>query len=304
MKKALQKRYIKNMDVEVTFLGFGALEIGRDWGIGSEQENKRPNESESEVILNTVLDVGINVIDTASAYHRSEERIGKFLSNRRAEYILASKCGEHNDEPGTYYDFSYQAVKQSIDNSLKLLNTNVIDIMQIHFGPNPEKVIADGETVQAMKDAKREGKIRFLGASAGGHVAKHCIESGDFDVMQMDYSLLHLDNEDNIQLCKEKGIGVFIRGGLAKGKLTSHVLPLLNGDFPQSERIKALLQLVGGNGDELAHLAMQFLYQNDGIHSILVGTKKPKRIHQNIEMLEHQIDPEVLQKAVEIAHSV
>lgn len=92
-------------------------------------------------------DLGINVLDTASAYLLSEERIGNAVADRRSEYFLASKCGEYSnyEEQTTGYDFSYGAVSASIDNSLKLLQTDVIDLMQIHFGPDQQKVIDDGE---------------------------------------------------------------------------------------------------------------------------------------------------------------
>ncbi len=300
MKKALERREIPRMEESVSLLGFGALEIGRDWGLGNVEDRLKPEETQAEQVLNTVLDCGINLIDTASAYHRSEERIGKFISSRRNEYILASKCGEHSNEPHTYYDFSYQAVKESIDRSLQLLNTDVIDIMQIHFGPDPEKVIRDGETLAAMKDAQKEGKIRFLGASIDGDLATQLIESGEFDVMQLGYNLLDQTNEENIARCKEKGIGVFIRSGLGAGLLTSRVIPLLNEDLPHKEKILRLLELVNGDGHRLAALALHFLYKNPGISSVLIGTKQPDRIKQNIDLLEMEISDETLQKAAEI----
>jgi aryl-alcohol dehydrogenase-like predicted oxidoreductase len=302
MKKALEKREIPRMGISVTFLGFGALEIGRDWGLGDRRERQKPDEKQAEKVLYTVLDLGINLIDTASAYHRSEERIGKFLSSRRHEFILATKCGEHSNEPDTYYDFSYRAVKESIDRSLKRLQTDVIDIMQIHFGPNPEQVIEDGETLAAMKDAQKEGKIRFLGASIDGKLATLLIRSGDFDVMQLGYNLLDQTNEQNIALCHEKGIGVFIRSGLAAGLLSSRVLPYLNEEFAHKKKVLALLELVGGDGDKLTALALQFLYRNPGISSVLVGTKKPERIQQNIDLLEQEISDELIQKALEIVN--
>ena len=92
-------------------------------------------------------DLGINVLDTASAYLLSEERIGKAAAARRGEYFLASKCGEYSNyaEQTTAYDFSYEAVSASIDNSLKLLQTDVIDLMQIHFGPDQQKVIDEDD---------------------------------------------------------------------------------------------------------------------------------------------------------------
>lgn len=304
MFRGLEKRRIERMNTDVTFMGFGALEIGRNWGLGSGEEVQRPVEEEAGSVLNTVLNMGINLIDTASAYHRSEERIGKFIAHRRHEYVLASKCGEHNDEPGTYYDFSYKAVKESIDRSLQLLQTDVIDIMQIHFGPNPEKVLSDGETVAAMKDAQKEGKIRYLGASIDGDLATQCIESGDFDVMQMEYNLINQTNKKNIRLAKEKGIGVLVRGGLARGMLSARVLLHLNSGLPQIEKVKQLLELVNHDGDVLAALALQFLYREEGISSVLIGTKKIQHLKDNLELLEQPIPEDLMSKAIGIGNQV
>ncbi|MFV9510511.1 aldo/keto reductase [Tepidibacillus sp. LV47] len=298
--KALEKRRIERMNTEVTFFGFGALSIGRDWGYGSAEEKKRPDEEEAGRVLNAILDLGVNLIDTARAYHRSEERIGKYISHRRNEYILATKCGEHSNEPYTYYDFSYKAVKESIDRSLRLLNTDVIDLVQIHFGPDPEKVIQEGETLAAMKDAQKEGKVRFLGASIDGELATRLIQSGDFDVMQMEYHLLNQVNKKNIELAKEKGIGVLIRTGIGRGLLTSKVLGLMDTEFPEKEKVQRLLQLVNHDGELLHALALHFLYQEEGISSVLIGTKSIERFKQNMELLEREINPDLLQKAIAI----
>ncbi|MBN1247510.1 MAG: aldo/keto reductase [Anaerolineae bacterium] len=285
----------------VTFIGFGALEIGRNWGLGDEVETQRPEAAQAGAVLNAVLDLGINLIDTARAYHRSEERIGRFIAGRREEYVLASKCGEHSDEPQTYYDFSYDAIAASIDKSLQLLQTEAIDLMQIHFGPDPEGVLDRGETVAAMKDAQRAGKVRFLGASIDGRLATRCIESGDFDVMQLGYSLIAQGNAGNIKLAQEKGMGVLIRSGLAAGALTSRVIPHLGGEtrFPK-EKVTQLLDLVGGDGNALTALALTFLYQNDGISSVLVGTKRIEHLRANLDLLEREIDPDVMARAIEI----
>ena len=301
MTKGLEKRRIPRMGMDVTFLGFGALEIGRNWGLGDADETRRPEAAQAGEVLNAVLDLGINLIDTASAYHRSEERIGRFISDRRSEYVLASKCGEHSDEPRTYYDFSYDGISASIDKSLRLLKTDVIDLMQIHFGPNPEETLDRGETVAAMKDAQRAGKIRFLGASIGGRLATRCIESGDFDVMQLGYSLIAQGDADNIALAKEKGMGVLIRSGLAAGVLTSRVIPHLSEETRfDKAKVQKLLGLVGGDGDALTALALNFLYQNDGISSVLVGSKQVAHVRANMELLERAVDPEVMAIAAEI----
>ncbi len=288
------------MGMDVTFIGFGALEIGRDWGLGDADEKRRPDEEAAGEVLRAVLDLGINLIDTASAYHRSEERIGRTIAGRRAEYVLASKCGEHSDEPRTFYDFSYAGISASIDRSLRLLQTDVIDLMQIHFGPDPEGVLDRGETVAAMKDAQRAGKVRFLGASIDGAVATRCIESGDFDVMQLGYSLVAQGNTENIRLARSKGIGVLIRSGLAAGALTSRVIPHLNDEVRHIDKVRKLLDLVGGDGDALTSLALNFLYENDGISSVLVGSKRVAHVKANLDLLERPVDPEVMAQAIEI----
>ncbi|MBR6411312.1 MAG: aldo/keto reductase [Clostridia bacterium] len=292
--RALEKRTIERMDhTQVTFLGLGALEIGRNWGMGTDTE--RPDEHTAGRVLNEALDAGLNLIDTASAYHRSEERIGQFVSGRRNEFVLASKCGEHSCEPGTYYDFSYEAVTRSIDESLRKLRTDVIDLMQIHFGPDPEAVIRNGETVRAMKDAQKAGKIRFLGASIDGKLAEECIRSGDFDVMQMAYNLSNRGNEANIALARERGIGVLVRCGMGNGLFTPRVL--LSPDRLSEDvrrRLFDSLDQIGGDPEQaiqtLMAINLRFLYENPGISSVIVGTKKPENIRKNMALLEQKTE--------------
>lgn len=302
--KALEKRIIPRMNgTAVTFLGLGGLEIGRNWGMGTDTE--RPDAETAGIVLNTALDAGITLIDTASAYHKSEERIGASVSGRRSEYVLASKCGEHSDEPRTYYDFSYDAITASIDRSLRLLRTDVIDLMQIHFGPDPVKVLDDGETVRAMKDAKKAGKIRFLGASIDGALASRCIESGDFDVMQMAYNLNDHGNMANIARAKELGIGVFIRCGLGNGLFTPRSLSCLDTLLPEvRERLVCSLDRIGGKREDamktLMALDLRFLYETEGVSSVIIGTKKPGNIAKNIALIEENTSDAIFRDILEI----
>lgn len=298
LRMALEQRRLGTTGLEVTVIGFGALEIGRDWGIGSEDDQKRPTEDEASRVLHGVLDEGINLIDTARAYHRSEERIGNALAGRRREYILASKCGEHSKEPDTYYDFTYEAVRNSIDLSLRLLQTNYIDIMQIHFGPDPARVLATGETLRAMREAQDAGKVGFLGASPPPEIIDACIESSDFDVIQVDYNLLDRSAEPLIEKAAERGIGVLVRSGLARGALTPRILrtndPLLRA------QVEPLLDLVGRDASLLPALAIAFLQSNPAVSSILVGSKQLENVQANIQALHAGVDPGLLDEAIQL----
>lgn len=297
MDVQLTKRRIGRTGHEVTFVGFGALEIGRNWGLGADADRLKPAEAEAGAVLNGVLDLGINLIDTARAYHYSEERIGKYVAGRRSEYVLATKCGEHTGPGETcYYDFSYKAVKDSIDHSLELLQTDRIDIMQIHFGPEPEKVLDDGETVRAMLEAKEAGKIGHLGASPPSHLIGRCVELGVFDVLQVGYSLVDRSAEAGIAQAAEKGMGIFIRSGFGGGLLTPRVLK--RPDL--LPRVQPYLDLLGGDADKLPVLALHFLKANPGISSVLVGTKSLEHLKANIAAAEAEFDGALVGEAARL----
>ena len=295
----LARRPLGRTGLQVSLLGFGALEIGRDWGIGDSAQRRRPEEAAACTVLHTALDLGINLVDTASAYHLSEERIGRCLAGERARYILATKCGEHNAEPDTYYDFSYAAVRASIARSRELLQTEVLDILQIHFGPDPEAVLADGGCVRAMQEAQAAGQVRVLGASIDGPVLDRCIDSGAFQVVQVGYSLLRQQEGARIRKAQERGLGVLIRGGLASGWLTPRALAV-----PETERppgVSALLQVCGGDAALLQALALQFLARNDGISAVLLGTKSADNLRQAVAALQTPVDAALLDAAVRVA---
>jgi aryl-alcohol dehydrogenase-like predicted oxidoreductase len=299
MNSQREKRSLGATGLRVTLVGFGALEIGRDWGIGHGDTRNRPDEAGAAEVLNAALDLGVNLIDTASAYHRSEQRIGKFIADRRNEYVLASKCGEHNDEPGTFYDFSYHAVRESIRRSRELLRSDVIDLMQIHFGPEPAKVLDDGECVRAMKDAREAGEIRLLGASIGGAVLERCIDGGDFQVVQVGYSLMHQDDGDRISRARDRGVGVLIRSGFAGGWLSPRVLTVPDDQRPP--KVRKLLELCGGDADQLCALALHFLARHDGVSSILVGTKSSANLRRAVELIERPVDGGLLERAARLS---
>jgi len=173
--------------------------------------------------------------------------------------------------------------------------------MQIHFGPDPGKVLDDGETVAAMKDAQKEGKIVLLGASTGGGIGRRCIESGDFDVLQLGYSLLSRGDEALINLCGERGIGVLIRGGLGGGRLTPRVIPHLDRlDSNTRTKITTLLELLDGDPDKLVALALRFLYRDPNVTSVLAGSKNAAHVRKNLEMLELDMDESLIEQAIQV----
>lgn len=300
MAVVLDRRPLCAGGPEVTVLGFGALEIGRDWGLGTAAERERPSEQVAGEVLRAVLDAGINLVDTASAYHRSEERIGRALAGRRAEYVLATKCGEHSHEPGTHYDFSYGAIAESISRSLERLQTDTLDLLQIHFGPEPERVLDAGETVRAMRQAQEAGRVRHLGASCGTGLARRCIESGDFQVLQLTYNLLDRGAEAAIALAAERGIGILLKGPLAGGWLTPRAEAAAASRPEMAARLRPYLDLLGGDYGRLPALALAFCRHNPGVSSILAGSKSVEHVRRNVDTYLAGVPEGLLREALAV----
>src|ERR1700722_15862256 len=140
----LPRRALGNTGLEVTTLGFGAMELR-----GGERCPVITDEAAGE-LLNTVLDEGINFIDTSIDYGRSEELIGKFISNRRSEYVLASKCGcVPGAGMGTEHIHTAANIRAGVENSLRLLQTDHLDLVQFHRSISREEFDADGALSEA-----------------------------------------------------------------------------------------------------------------------------------------------------------
>src|ERR1035438_1951713 len=160
----IETRPLGRTGTDVTILGYGAMELrGRPGGPAIEDE-------EAGRLLNAVLDGGITLIDTSIDYGRSEELIGRYLAHRRGEYFLASKCGclLGDPPPGATppfpHDYSAANVRAGVEQSLRRLGTDRLDLVQVHMSPSRAQMEA-AETVGTLLSLRDEGKVRFIGMS-------------------------------------------------------------------------------------------------------------------------------------------
>ena len=197
--------------LSVTQLGYGAMEVRgtRIWG------GRPVSDEEAERILYAVLDSGINFIDTANDYGRSEEYIGRFLSHRRNEFVLATKCGctvVHKNETtdDTPHIWTRENLFRGLHESLTRMKTDYVDVMQLH-NPSVEQT-EENDLVAALQDMKKEGKVRWIGCSSTAPHLEKYIAAGVFDVFQIPYSALERQHEQAIQDAADAGMGVIVRG--------------------------------------------------------------------------------------------
>ena len=215
MTASLERRTFGRTGLEVTTLGYGAMEIRgpRIW------RGRDLTDDQAERILNTVLDAGINFIDTAYDYGRSEEYIGRFIGHRRNEYYLATKCGctvvDAGDHDETPHVWTRENIAARLEESLRRMKTDYVDLLQLH-NPSVEQV-EQGEFVQVLKDLQAAVKTRWIGCSATlPHLATY-VAWGVFDAFQIPYSALERRHEEWISHASESGAGIIIRGGVARG---------------------------------------------------------------------------------------
>ena len=207
----LERRRLGRTGFDVTTLGFGAMELrGAPTGPAISDED-------ADRLLNTVLDEGINFIDTSIDYGRSEELIGKCIAHRRSEYVLASKCGcVPGNGMGREHVHTAANIRNGVEHSLRTLRTDHLDLVQFHRSLSREEFDAEGALTEALA-LRDEGKVRFVGVSAVLPTLDEQIDMGVFDAFQIPYSALQREHEDVISRASDAGMGIIIRGGVARG---------------------------------------------------------------------------------------
>jgi len=304
--------------VNVSPLCLGAMMFGR-WGNRDHDESIR--------IIHAALDAGINFVDTADVYSagESEEIVGKALAGgRRDHVVLATKfhgpMGEDPNERGN----SRRWIMQEVDNSLRRLQADWIDLYQVH---RPEPSTDIDETLGALTDLVHAGKIRYLGHStfpAHAIVEAQCVAERRgrerFASEQPPYSLLVRGIEkDVLPVCQQYGLGVIpwspLAGGWLSGRWRKGVeaptstraqrLPArYDLSKPENQRkldaADALLRLAEQQGLSLVHLAIAFVLQHPAVSAAIIGPRTIEQLESQLGAADVRLPPEVLDKVDEI----
>lgn len=291
----MQHRRLGRTELMVSDIGFGALEIGRPWGIRSPDDPGLPPPFEDvERLLNRALDLGINFLDTAAAYEDSEERVGRALAHRRGEYYLATKFGERfRTGEGSHYDFSAPAATRFLEHSLSALRTDYVDLWQIHCGANDLETVTSEETIGAMQRAKAEGKARFLGVSPGSvEAAMAAIASGVYDTLQLTYNLYDRTMEETVlPAARAADVGVIVKWPLGGGHLTPKFERLGEEHAARKAESERLRAVAARHGMTLPDLALRFVLSNDAVSTVIAGTRRLAHLEANVRNSGQTLPP-------------
>jgi aryl-alcohol dehydrogenase-like predicted oxidoreductase len=281
----IQTRPLGRTGTDVTILGYGAMELrGQPHGPAIDDQ-------EAGRLLNAVLDGGINLIDTSIDYGRSEELIGRYLGHRRSEYFLASKCGcllgapPAGATPPFPHDYSPSNIRAGIEQSLRRLGTDRLDLVQVHMSPSRAQMVAD-QTIETLQSLREEGNVRFIGMSGTlPHLPDH-IAMGIFEVFQIPYSAVQREHEDLITAAAAAGAGTLIRGGAARGGPAEDKdwrqgpLGLPEGDGQRRWESSGIDDLL----EDMTRLefVLRFTLSHPGLSSTIVGTSSLDHLRSNL----------------------
>lgn len=249
----MQKRRLAKTDIEVSVIGLGTVKIGRREGVKYPASFELPTDKELDQLLHVAADLGINLLDTAPAYGSSEDRLGKVLRGERQRWVISTKAGEEFVDGESRFDFSPSAIQASVERSLKRLRTDYLDVVLIHSNGDDERVIHEDGVFETLGRLKQEGKLRAYGMStktiAGG---LKTIEQTD--VAMVSFNSDYTDEREVIAHAMKQQKGIFIKKALASGHLS-------------------------------AGKALEFVLQEPGITSVIIGTINPVHLRENVRVL-------------------
>jgi len=304
----MRYRTLGRTGIQVSPYALGALMFATAMGNAPE---------DSARIINKALDAGINFIDTADAYGDSEAVVGKALKERRDEVVLATKFGRPAGQGPNQQGASRRWIVTAVENSLRRLQTDYIDLYQLHR-PDPGTGIE--ETLSALTDLIRGGKVRAIGASqtpASGIVeAQWAAERRGlerFSTEQPPYSILNRGIEREIlPVTQRLGMGAVVWGPLGQGLLTGRVRKNQHNDLRRAglfrhltdERrldvVERLVPLAEEAGLPMTHLAMAFTITHPGVSSALLGARTMDHLDGLLAGLDVTLTDDVLDRIDEI----
>ncbi|MFV3325357.1 aldo/keto reductase [Pseudomonas sp. NY15372] len=250
-------RPLGSTGLKVSPLGLGTVKLGRDQGVKYPNGFTIPGDDEARLLLAQARELGINLIDTAPAYGRSEERLGPLLRGQRDHWVIVSKVGEEFDNGQSHFDFSAAHTRLSVERSLRRLETDHLELVLVHSDGNDVQILEQQGVYQTLAELKQEGKILGYGLSGktveGGLKA---LEQGDCAMVT--YNLNEQAERPVLDYAAEHGKAILVKKALASGHICL---------APGVDPVQASFEL---------------LFAHPGVSSAIVGTINPLHLAHNV----------------------
>ncbi|RJG04675.1 aldo/keto reductase [Noviherbaspirillum cavernae] len=260
-------------------------------------------------LVDIALDSGVNFFDTGPNYSgaNAETRLGKMLAGRASNVFIGTKCGTHYVNGRHIKDYSTPALTRSLQESLKKLRVDHVDMLQLHDMPRK----LDDEIIRFLLDAKQKGDTRLLGVSTNIPGAEVALASGVFDFVMIEYNVIKRNPEqDLIDRCARAGMGVMVKSPLAQTMYSNEIFKIRKladiwyflralknhrGKFLEGRKYNFLADVEGASCHDLA---LQYVLANPHVSCAIIGTTRPAHLASNFAASLKQI-PEDIKKRIE-----
>lgn len=292
-------------DVEVFPIALGTNAVGG--------HNLYPNldEEQGKDVVRQAINHGINLLDTAYIYgpERSEELVGEVVKEYPREQIKIATKGSHefDENQEVHQNNQPEYLKQQVENSLKRLQTDYIDLYYIHF---PDDNTPKDQAVAALQELKEQGKIKAIGVSNFTlDQLKEANKDGYVDVVQLEYNLLHRENEAVLQYCVDHQITFIpyfpLASGILAGKYDENTKfsdhrttrrDFIPGVFEENvRRVKALEKIAAAHQTSIANIVLAFYLTRPAIDVIIPGAKRAEQVIENIKAADIVLSDDEIQ---------
>lgn len=263
-------------DLSISRIGLGTVKFGRNQSVKYPETFELPDDKAIRTLLNCARDIGINLLDTAPAYGISEERLGKLLIGARKDWVICTKAGEDfgmnftSGENESRFDFSPDALRLSVERSLRRLRTDYLDIVLIHSDGNDSQIIHEHQVLHTLAELKREGWIRAFGMST------KTLEGGltcaqEADVVMTTYDPELKEDQQLLDACSANNTGVLLKKIFNSGHL------ITNPNVPATTPAAAPTR-----NSPIAE-KMTVIFAQKAVNSAIIGTLKPQHLRNNVE---------------------
>lgn len=236
-------------------IALGTTKFGRNTDVKYPSFFKLPSDQQLVELIQCGRELGVNVIDTAPAYGESERRIGALIENWRNDFVLCTKCGEEYLAGRSTYDFSARAITASVEQSLRSLRTDHIDILLLHSDGKDLEILTNTDAVETLSKLKKDGKIRAAGISA--KTAEGILEAArSLDVVMAPFNQKETGLAEALAQAYAGGLGVLAIKGLFSGHLD-------------------------------ARPAIEFVLRQAFIDALVIGTNDPTHLREAVAIADH-----------------
>jgi 1-deoxyxylulose-5-phosphate synthase len=274
-----------NTNLKVSCLALGTVELGMDYGFRNSTHYKRPDADQAIRIVDRSLDLGINFIDTARGYGESEIILGRALRGKRDRVVIASKVAIDenclNDSERLRL-----AIEESIENSLRALQVDTIDLLQIHNAHR--KILTNDVVLGTLSKAQAKGTFRFLGASCvGEESALAALEFSQVRAMMIPLNMLDRQMIPRVfPMAESQGVGLLARSAFLRGVLTDQLADVPDALLPVKLAAARIVADFAGETQNLSELALRYCLSFDAVSTVVIGVRSLEELDANVSAAE------------------